>query len=190
MAELDIAADKIRSAQEVARRSLALFAVVGVACGADRRQVLHWLQDNELWQDLSPHEMGFLDAIPPSRKAIINAAWQSECLIVFLWALRVVNNVPAANQQCDTSTFQKVLPPYASVTVREYVETAVLRPDSDLLDFADECLRLHWEARDAKINRHLPRAPVDIEIIQERHRAINWVIGYDGAPWDEVTTDT
>jgi hypothetical protein len=32
--------------------------------------------------------------------------------------------------------------------------------------------------------------PVDLEIVQERHHAINWVIGYDGAPWDEVTTDT
>jgi hypothetical protein len=31
---------------------------------------------------------------------------------------------------------------------------------------------------------------VNIEIIQERHRAINWVNGYDSAPWDEVTSDT
>jgi hypothetical protein len=31
---------------------------------------------------------------------------------------------------------------------------------------------------------------VDIEIIQERHHAINWVIGYEGLSWDEVTTDT
>jgi hypothetical protein len=31
---------------------------------------------------------------------------------------------------------------------------------------------------------------IDIEIVQERHHAINWVTGYDGLPWDEVTTDT
>jgi hypothetical protein len=55
---------------------------------------------------------------------------------------------------------------------------------------ADELLNLHWRARDAEINgRPMPR-DLDIEIIQERHHAINWVIGYEGLPWDEVTTDT
>jgi hypothetical protein len=31
---------------------------------------------------------------------------------------------------------------------------------------------------------------IDIEIVQERHHAINWITEYDGLPWDEVTTDT
>jgi hypothetical protein len=54
----------------------------------------------------------------------------------------------------------------------------------------DEMLNLHWEARDAKIDERPPRRPVDMEIIQERHYAINWVTGYRGLSWDEVTTDT
>jgi hypothetical protein len=29
-----------------------------------------------------------------------------------------------------------------------------------------------------------------LEIVQERHYAINWITGYGGLPWDEVTTDT
>ena len=31
---------------------------------------------------------------------------------------------------------------------------------------------------------------VHTEDKQERHHAINWVIGYDGLAWDDVTTDT
>jgi hypothetical protein len=31
---------------------------------------------------------------------------------------------------------------------------------------------------------------IDIEIVQERHHAINWITECDGLPWDEVTTDT
>ena len=31
---------------------------------------------------------------------------------------------------------------------------------------------------------------IDIESAQERHHAIKWITGYEGLPWDEVTTDT
>lgn len=53
---------------------------------------------------------------------------------------------------------------------------------------ADELMDFHWQARVAKI--HFKPTQLDTEAIQERHHTINWVIGYDGAPWDEVTTDT
>jgi hypothetical protein len=59
-----------------------------------------------------------------------------------------------------------------------------------LIAIADDLLRRHGEARDAKLNAGTPRKPVDIEIVQERHHTINWIVGHDGAPWDKVTTDT
>lgn len=183
-------ADQIRSSREVAERALALFAIVGLGFGAQRTDVLPWLQENGLWDALSPRELGFIDNPSPSRKAVIDATWNAEALIVLLWALRLVERLPPANEQCDTSVFQELLPPYADIGVRAFVERAELRSDNELIALADECLRLHWEARDAKRRNAVPRVPVHIEIIQERHRAINWVIGYDSAPWDEVTTDT
>jgi hypothetical protein len=35
-------------------------------------------------------------------------------------------------------------------------------------------------------------APRDIEagVVRERHYAFNWIIGYCGQPWDEISTDT
>ncbi len=51
---------------------------------------------------------------------------------------------------------------------------------------AEEVLMLHWETRDARIKGRPSKRRVDIEIIQERHHAINWLIGYDGLDWDEV----
>lgn len=184
-------ADQIRSSREVGERALALFAIVGLALRAPRTDVLRWLQDNELWDSLSPRELGFIDNPLPSRKAVIDATWNAEGLIVLLWALRLVEQMPPADEQCDTSIFQELLPPYTDIPVREFVDSARLRSEAELISFADECLRLHWEARDAKLRQRAPRLPVDIEIIQERHRAINWVIGCDGgASWDEVTADT
>ncbi len=65
-----------------------------------------------------------------------------------------------------------------------------MRPGGELTDMARDLLDLHWHARDGKLNNRPPRRPVDIEIVQERHHAINWVTGYCSLPWDEVTTDT
>ena len=182
--------DQVRTANEVARRALALFAVVGLALGAERSEVLDWLKENDLWAELTPMELGFVDTPNPSRKQIINASWFSERLIVLVWALGAVDRLPPADEQCDTSVFQDVLPPYADVGVPVFIARAKLRTDQELIAMADTILDFHWMARDAKLNNRPPKQPVDTEIIQERHHAINWVIGYDGATWDEVTTDT
>ncbi|MGH7024611.1 MAG: DUF4272 domain-containing protein [Caulobacteraceae bacterium] len=182
--------DLIRSADEVARRALALFSVVGLALGAERKLVLRWLRENELWSDLSPIELGFIDSSSPSRQQVINAGWWSERLVMLLWALGEVEEIPPSTEQCDTSEFQDVPPPFADVSVPAFIARAMLRPDAELIEMADLVLDLHWAARDAQLNNRAPRSPVDIEVIQERHHAINWVIGYEGQPWDEVTSDT
>jgi hypothetical protein len=187
----DFPPDEIRSPDEVARRALALFAVVGLTLRAERRAVLDWLLENDLWKELSPRELGFVDTPAPSRQQIIDVTWQSERLMMLLWALGLVAEMPAADEQCDTSLFQDVLPPYADKSVAEFLAGARMRPDDQLQAMQDTCLDLHWHARDAKIHGRAPRKNVNIEIIQERHYAINWVMGYDGGvPWDEVTTDT
>ena len=58
------------------------------------------------------------------------------------------------------------------------------------MQMADDLLEQHWKARDARLFGRPQPTDIDIEIVQERHHAINWIIGYDGLPWDEVTTDT
>jgi hypothetical protein len=86
--------------------------------------------------------------------------------------------------------FQDILPPFAEVSVSAFIARAALRPDDELMALADKMLDQHAEARRAMLAGTPPRYPVDTEIIQERHHAINWVIGYEGLPWDDVTTDT
>lgn len=182
--------DVVRSADEVARRALTLFGVWGLTSNAVREDVLNWLAESNLFEALSPMEAGLVDVVALSKKQRINLSWQSERLIVLLWALGHVEQLPSADMQCDTSVFGKIMPPFADIGVRDFIDGASLRSEAELLEFADTCLDLHWQARDAALNRRPPKVPVDIEVIQERHHAINWIIGYCGLPWDEVTTDT
>lgn len=184
------APDEVRAAQDVARRGLALFAVVGRALGLPRDQAISWLRTEELWGALTPHEVAYLEQTDPPRKAHINFGWQSERLIVLLWALGKIPELPGSASQCDTSLFKSVLPPFAKTSTRAFVAQAVLIDEERLWKQAESILGDHWKARDAQIHGRPMPPGIDIEIVQERHHAINWITGYDGLPWDEVTTDT
>jgi hypothetical protein len=98
--------------------------------------------------------------------------------------------LPDSASQCDTSIFKSVLPPFADTSTRAFIAQAELIDEAKLWQQAETYLDDHWKARDANLHgRPMPRG-IDIEIVQERHDAINWIIGYDGLPWNEVTTDT
>jgi hypothetical protein len=181
----------VRTGQEVARRLLAVFAVYGRAAGAAQKDVADWLRDNGLTAELTPIESTFLAVGKPSVKERIPRTWDSERIIVLLWALGHISELPPADAQCDTAIFGNHLPPFASVNVTDFINTAKLRPNEELWNMRDALLDLHWHARDGVLNNRPPKMPVTMGIIQERHRAMNWVIGYDrGAAWDDVTTDT
>lgn len=182
--------DEVRSPQEVARRALALFAVWGLTARSPRDEILGWLDENSLREALSPDELRFVNDPNPSSKQTIDFSWHSERLIVLLWALTLIESLPDADKRCDTSVFGQCLPPFVEQSVEQFILGAVLRPEEDLWEEANRMLDLHWQARDARLNNRMPKEPVDIEVVQERHHAINWVTGYDGLDWDEVTTDT
>jgi len=179
---------EIRTASAIAKRALALFAVVGLALGAPKETTVAWLHDESLWDELSPEELLFISA--PTERRAINASWRSEALLMLLWSIGVVEELPGLAEQCDAGKFQELLPPFAAISVNEFLAIAQRRSDDELLDMAEALLNSHWEARDARIHNKPMPANLNIGIIQERHHAINWVIGYDGLSWDEVTTDT
>ena len=91
--------DRMRDCQEIARRSLALFGVVGIALGAPRNDIIAWLKDEALWNELSPTELAYVLAQENTEKDTINVTWKSEGLILLLWALRKVEKLPAPNEQ-------------------------------------------------------------------------------------------
>ncbi len=186
----DIEPDVIRSPQAVARRAVVLFSIIGLAAGAPKSEVTEWLRKEGLATELAPSEQRFVAAPHPSGNDVILTSWLSERLVVLCWALGLLERLPEPGEQSDNSVLQGILPPFAETEVSDFITSAKLRADRELVAMADTILHLHGAARCAKLNGTPPHVPVDIEIIQERHLAINWVIGYDSAEWDEVTADT
>lgn len=186
----DGVADEIRPADEIAQRSLALFAVVTTALGGPKDDIISWVRTEGLWGAMTPHEVAYLEQTNPPPQAHINFGWHSECLLVLLWALGKLGELPDLATQCDTSVFKAVLPPFARTSARAFIAQATLIDEERLWNQAESYLNDHWKARAAKIHGRPGSLSVNLEIVQERHHAIDWVTGYDGLPWDEVTTDT
>jgi hypothetical protein len=62
-----------------------------------------------------------------------------------------------------------------------------LAPPSTIVDLI---YRYDWACVDARIGGKPPPAGVNCEVVVERHRALNWLYGYQGQAWDDVSTDT
>jgi hypothetical protein len=133
----------------------------------------------------SPKERAFVDDAMPTEQALADFAWGYEHVHVLLWALGYLRELKAPNAIADV--------PKETVIVRDegtnLARDAKPRPLSEILDAADLYYRLHWaeiELRQAGKKSD----KVNGEIIQERHKALNWLIRYMGQAWDDVKTDT
>lgn len=175
--------DRVRSPEEVAKRTLVLFSLLARAFGAPVMEIKTWLKDCKLFEALTLWEKQYLDNFSPTERNNINVTWKSEALLVLVWALKLIDNLPPSDTQCDTSIFQRILPPFNDLSEEEFINQAQLREEKTLFEMAHDLQNQHAKARSERNLAH-------IEVLQERHYAINWIVGYCNQEWDDITTDT
>jgi len=186
--EVEEEEEGFRPASEVARRCLILCAVVAVSHEEDRTSIIAWLKSEGLWKDVSPDERSLFQSKKPTKKKLIQASWRVEALHVLLWALQLVPTITDDKTRADQSSLKKLLPFRASTS--NFVINSELRADSAIFDMKDAIYQAQWTVRDAEVNGKPAPQDIDPGIIVERHYAINWLMGYLGQAWDDVTTDT
>ncbi|WP_093308114.1 DUF4272 domain-containing protein [Variovorax sp. NFACC27] len=184
--------DVVRPLQDVLNRTLVLGAVVASAFGAPCEELMDWLAAMSLSDELTPNERAQMTGAASEQMAI-NFSWQSERLVVLLWALHKIPALPFPTPGGKVAFIERLLPPYGDESASEFCETARLRSDGELFAAAYELQDLHVVARQRGFSHpdYRPKIPeLDAEVVQERHHAINWLVGYCGQSWDQVTTDT
>lgn len=180
--------DVLRSAEEIAKRALTMAAVVSCAYGASKPDVIDWLKQEDLWQAVTPAEQEFLER-ETSEQVRCNFTWKVEALVPLLWAIGKLDGLPGVGEQCDTEPIKKavVWPPNSTGA---FIRSAELRDEEEIGREYEKVYEAHWKARDAKLNgRPVPRG-INAGVVYERHYGFNWLRGYMGQPWDEITTDT
>lgn len=183
---------RLRPASEVARRTLALFLT------AVRAESLA-ARDDEItsaelcgkflfgWQALSPREREFINDPAPPDEDTVQFVWRYEALFLLQWALELVPDLPFPAAICN-------VPHVAHLAIENntpaFIQGARLRPTEQILDALDAHLRLHWAVRQAKLDDRPAPPQVDGGIVQERHYALNWLVQFEDAEWDDVDTPT
>jgi hypothetical protein len=136
--------------------------------------------------DLSPSEIEFMEDAAASDLDRVQFSWAFEAALPIAWALGRIQALDRPERLVDPASLIDLIEPDDG---KAFVSSARMRPLAEILDAADLIYRYHWAVRDAGLKNRPAPARLDGEVVMERHRGLNWLIGYD-AEWDEVTTDT
>jgi len=173
-----------RSKEEVALRALCVLFVAAKGEGLGEELVDRLLESYELRPHLTPKELAFVLDKSPSEHDRIQFTWMHEAAWALLWALGFVAE---PDRICDVEYAAGTM---AERTTSQFVEDSELRPIADILDQADLIYRYHCAVRNARLKGQQAPAALDPGVTQERHHALNWLIGYYEQDWDHVSTHT
>ena len=177
----------LRSAEDIAKRAIALLAVAAREKGMEQQKAIDILTEREAWESTTPREREFLLKKDPTKQEMINFTWRFEGLWVLLWALGYVEELGIPTSICDV--------PLAAGLVLEtpsekFIGQAKSRSRSEILDEADLIYRADWAVVNARLNGDEMPGNLNPGVVYERHYALNWLIGYLDQEWDDITTDT
>jgi hypothetical protein len=180
-----------RPAREVALRAMSLFlvAVRAEIVVSRRGPSIEELKDRFPLgaASLSPLEAEFLAEAEPDEKQIPPFSWRYESLLTLQWALGMTPELPSAGKTCDVPSLARRM---IRADSERFAENAALRPVNEILDALDLHYRLHWAVRQARQDRKPIPGGIDGGVVYERHYALNWLIRFGDAEWDEVDTPT
>jgi hypothetical protein len=175
----------LRTVREVADRLLALTIVAVKGEGLEQEHVLDIVTSRNVRPLFSPSELAFIDSTDPSEHDRIQFCWRYEAAWVMFWALNFTKGpMSVPTEICDV--------PLLVQTVKDIENLAChgMQSANNILNEADLIYRYHWAVRQARIDGKSPPANLNPGAVMERHHALNWLINYGDADWDDVGTET
>ena len=184
---VDVGQTTGRTHREVVGRTLAILATAVKGEGLEQKVVDALIEDFGVREYLSPNEAAFIAQSNPSMIDRVQFAWRYEAAWTLLWAISAVDELQPPSEIVDVRAIGAIV---RGETVDTFMLKTSLRPMEELLDEADLIYRYRWALVDAQLRDDEPPADLDPGVALERHRALNWLIGYLNQDWDDVTPDT
>lgn len=180
---------KLRGAEEVARRAtvVALVAAYAEPEGFPREELLALLEKRGVSQELTLKERAFVALEVPSQRERVQFTWRYEALKALMWALGHLPELDYPAAICDVPSLVRLI---AQSDPKRFLEEARVRAAREILDEADLIYRYNWACVSARVKSQPAPAGLNAGIVVERHYALNWLIGYGGQDWDNISTDT
>ena len=182
---------QLRPATEILGRALALYIVALRAESVATHQPIpaHELTERfpQVHAWLTPGEREFLETDEPAEDILPQFAWRYESLYVLEWVLGLQDELPFADAICDVPLTARTM---MNLDFEGQMAKAKTRPASQILDALDLHYRLHWLVRQTRMKEGTLPLNLDAGVIYERHYALNWLVNFESAAWDEVDTPT
>lgn len=178
-----------RTAAEIARRTLALIAIVDHAHNENPEALKDWVTSNSIADEFSDAEREFFDKANPTTQDITTFSWRAEAMVPLLWSVWRLPELPPLNVQIDWSQIDDL----NEILTRpgEFVSSAELRPIEEINEAEAFLYHQHWRVRDAQLFQKPMPEELDPGIVFERRYAASWIVGWGrAAGWDNVPTDT
>jgi hypothetical protein len=196
---------KIRPPDEVARRTMVLWAVELRAEGVPQADTLGLIEQLDLWKSVSPSERAFLEKQDPDPEECQRLVWRLESIWVLMWALGHIEQLDWPSGMCDVPNLAGLVSPHEADSA--FITSPRLRPASEILDARDLTMRIHWAIRDAYLHQggmipeglnwsqdseYVPVAmSAAVGVVEQRHHTLNWLVNFlDPENWDNVDTPT
>jgi hypothetical protein len=179
----------LRSSEDLFRRMVALWAVVGKARQGCGTYFCQYILSHEMQSWLSEKERGFLFDDGCNDEDRVYFRKKREALFFLAWCGGLVTNIEMPADESDTASVVESFPLRCETPVA-WQATIHVRSKEKILDWADLLYRLHWAVRHAMLIGKPVPGNVNPAIVQEWHQAVNWMIRYDDEDnWDCVGTD-
>lgn len=184
----------IRSAEEVAQRSIACLIAIQAACDRNNdsytpetaQWCLEMIQQYELGNVLSANEVEILNNQGDAQD-VVNMIWKYEAYWSLLWALGLVDSLDFPNDTIDCNFAINVIASCESFDA--VMQKVNLRDIEEILDQADLIYRYHWACVNARINQLTMPANMIESVVSERRAGLDWIIQQD-AEWDNPELST
>ncbi|MEO0454184.1 MAG: DUF4272 domain-containing protein [Verrucomicrobiota bacterium] len=100
-----------------------------------------------------------------------------------------ISSLGSLSEQCETGPLIDSIPDMFSST-NDFISSSSLRSSDVITVEYEKIYDAHWRVRDAQLNDRTIPDDIIPGIVSERHYGFNWIIGYCGQDWDEISTDT
>jgi hypothetical protein len=180
----------IRTPKEIAERICVLAMTNLVAFNSiSGEDASEYLKSYNLWDLVTPNEKEFL--ANPTEEKKSNESWKCECIWTLMFAINKVPDLGFPNELCSLNDIpEDDYPVSPDKDPNDFINSITeARSKTEILAANDLYYRLDWACVDARING-TEMTEVHPGVVYERHYALNWLINYNEAAWDDVTCDT
>lgn len=176
-----------RSSTDVAKRLLAIIAVVDRTHEQPPEEATAWVSANGIDAFFSPTERAYFFSAEPAQDEMVAFSWRAEAAVSLIWALGELDEFPALNEQF--AIYETTLIKKAIADPKVFIQSARLREIEKIQEKEQHLHHQHWRVRDAQLFRREMPTELNPGIVYERRYGLSWLVGW-GENWDDVPTDT